>query len=258
MNKNWWACVVVLLTASPSLAIVPNTGEDGHFLWVGPTGGGSGTAIARRSVITAKHVGGITYESLGHIYTASSRIDHPTMDLTILNFSEDLPGWHELGTSAPVGVSISMVGFGRTGVLNDAGTGYDIHWWSGGTRIAAGNTVDLEWDFPGYGPSLISWLKVNGDAAGVAGDSGGGYFVGDALVGVISYAFNTSGGALPDYGFAVLNNGVPYHGTGAINLTVPEVHSWVMDNIVPQPGVVPAMLIGLAMVARRRRRSGAR
>lgn len=220
-----------ITAASP--AIVPNLGEDSRFQWVGPTGGASGTAVARRSVITAKHVGGSTYGVLGKIYSASYRIHHPTMDLAILVFGEDLPGWHEIGGSAPVGSEVMWVGYGRTGILNPQGTGYDIYWWSGGTRLAAPNQVDLEWYFPGWGPSLISYLKANGDAAAVSGDSGGGVFVGDKLVGVISYAFNSSNGVLPDYGFASLNNGVPYHGSGAISLTDPEVRRWLMDNLVP-------------------------
>ncbi len=236
MNSRLLACFVVSAAACSSPGIVPNLGEDTRFVWVGPTGGGSGTAIARRSVITAKHVGGSTYEVLGKIYTAPSRIDHPTMDLSILVFNEDLPGWHQVGWSAPVGSDVSWVGYGHWGIVNPQETGYDIYWWSGGVRLAAPNQVDLKWYFPGMGPSLISWLTVNGEAAAVAGDSGGGCFVGDKLVGVISYAFNNTGGQLPNYGFAVLNNGVPYHGSGAIDLTDPQVRLWLMDNIVPRCG----------------------
>lgn len=228
------ACALLASMSCPSAGIVPELGADTRFKWVGPTGGGSGTAISRRSVITAKHVGGNTYEVLGHIYTAASRINHPTMDLAILIFDEDLPGWHQIGQSAPVGTAVSLVGYGHWGVVNPQHTGYDIYWWSTGVRLAAPNQVDLEWYMPNYGPSLISWLEFEGEGAAVSGDSGGGYFVGDKLVGVMSFAFNTTGGELPNYGFAVLNNGVPYHGTGAINLTDPEVRLWLMDNISPR------------------------
>lgn len=232
--KNLCAFVVSAAAVAQSYAIVPNTGPDSDFRWLGHAAGGSGTAISRRSVITAKHATGSQYEILGTLYTAAYRINHPTMDITILVFDEDLPGWHQLGRQAPVGAPVSMVGLGRTGIVNPQGTGYDIYWWSGGTRLAAPGNVDLKWFFPGWGPSLISWLDVNGDGAGVSGDSGGGYFIDGKLVGVISYVFNNTGGVLPDYGFASLNGGVPYMGTGAIDLTDPEVRAWVLDNVVPK------------------------
>ncbi len=232
--KNLSAFVVSAAAVAQSFAIVPNNGPDSEFQWVGRAAGGSGTAISRRSVITAKHATGSQYEIMGTVYTAAYRIDHPTMDIAILVFDEDLPGWHQLGTQAPVGTPISMVGLGRTGIVNSEGTGYDIYWSSGGTRLAAPGDVDLKWFFPGFGPSLISWLEVNGDGAVVSGDSGGGYFIDGKLVGVVSYAFNNTGGVLPDYGFASLNGGVPYMGTGAIDLTDPEVRAWVLDNVVPE------------------------
>lgn len=233
MLKNVCVCVLAMAAITESFAIVPNAGADGNFTWVGHAAGGSGTAIARRTVITAKHATGSAYEILGTMYTAAYRINHPTMDIALLIFDEDLPGWHRLGRQAPVGSPISMVGLGRTGVVNSQGTGYDIHWWSGGTRLAAPGTVDLHWFFEGWGPSLISWLEVNGDGAGVSGDSGGGYFIDGQLVGVISYVFNNTGGVLPNYGFASLNDGVPYMGTGAIDLTDPDVRAWVLDKMVP-------------------------
>lgn len=228
-------CACAFATAAECVAIVPDNGSDNQFPWTGPAAGGSGTAIARRTVITAKHATGSAYGASGNIYTAAYRIHHPTMDVALLIFDEDLPGWHRLGTEAPVGSAISMVGAGRTGVVNSQGTGYDIYWWSGGTRKVAPGHVDLHWYFEGWGPSLISWLEVNGEGAGVSGDSGGGYFIDGRLVGVISYVFNNSGGVLPDYGFAVLNGGVPYMGTGAIDLTDPELRAWVLNNMVPPP-----------------------
>lgn len=237
--KALTAFVVVALNGAATVAIVPDTGEDPWYRWVGQAGGGSGTAITPRSVIMAKHIGGSTYGVLGDTYYATSRIDHPTMDLTILNFDTDLPGWHKLGADAPIGASIAMVGWGRWGTVNDAGNGYDIWWWSGGKRIAAPNKLHEKWYIPDFGPSLIFWLNVNGDAAAVSGDSGGGIFIGDELVGVLSFAFNNSGGSLPNYGFASQNNGVPYHGTGAIDLTDPQVRQWVLDNVIPAPVCAP-------------------
>lgn len=248
--------LVVGAMTSWSLAIVPNTGKDSRFSWVGQCGGASATAIMSRSVITAKHVGASTFQIPGgEMYTAIERINHPTMDIALLNFDEDLPGWHTLATEALIGAPLSMVGFGRTGVVNDTGTGYDIWWWSGGVRIAGMNTLHERWNIPGIGPSLISWLGVNGDAAGVSGDSGGAFFIDDKLAGVTAFAMNVSGGRLPNYGFAVLNGGVPYHLTGAVDLTDPEVHQWVLENAVPEPATIVMLLLAMAMAARHKRAS---
>ncbi|MCG3128444.1 MAG: hypothetical protein CHACPFDD_03332 [Phycisphaerae bacterium] len=229
------AVLIVLgaATGAVSLAVVPDTGSDTRFPWVGQVGGATGTAIAARTVITARHNGTSTYGWGEEIYYATHRIEHPTADIALLIFDTDLPGWHALGADAPIDSPISMVGWGHWGTLNDAGDGYVIWWWSGGKRIAAPNALHEKWNVPGVGPSLISWLNVNGDAAAVAGDSGGAFFIDDKLVGVLAFAFNNSGGRLPDYGFASQNGGVPYHGSGAIDLTDPEIRQWVLENSVP-------------------------
>lgn len=254
-------CVMACVTGAAGVvagsagAMVPNTGPDTHYQWVGVTGGGSGTAIARRSVITARHVTGLTYSSQGTTYTATTRIAHPTMDLAILNFDVDLPGWHTFGGAAPLGAALTMVGCGRTGVLNASGTGYQVDWAGGwGTRIAGTNTIEEKWEMTGLGPSLVAYLGANGEGVGASSDSGGAFFVGDRLVGVIAYVFNASGGTKPDYGFASINGGVPYFGTGAIDLTNPGVRSWVLDNIVPAPGAAMVVLVGVVGAVRRRGR----
>lgn len=225
---------MLAVIAATSDAVAPNTPPDTQFLYCGPAGSGGATAISARTAITAKHNGVSTFGLFGEIYTAVQRISHPTMDVALLIFDEDLPGWHQMGRSTPIGVSITIVGYGDTGVVNAAGTGYNIL-QSPSIRRASPNTLHIKQHINGFGPSLITWLIANGDAAAVAGDSGGGFFIDDRLVGVTSFAFNNTGGTLPNYGFASLNGGVPYHGSGAIDLTDPELRAWVLANMARPP-----------------------
>lgn len=239
MRKFVCVGALVMAAAGTCSAVVPNTGPDSTHSWVGVVGGASGTAIARRTVITAKHVGWTTYTIQGHVYTATGRINHPSMDIALLTFSENLPGWHRLGTEAPLGAAISLVGFGHTGTVNASNTGYNVNTSTFGTRRQAPNAVDEFMFIPGYGPTILSYIAVNGDGVCAVGDSGGGFFAGDRLVGVVSFVFSAEE-ALPDYGFASLNGGVPYFGSGAINLTDPAVRTWVRANMVPSPNNCPA------------------
>ncbi|MBV6458719.1 MAG: hypothetical protein HONBIEJF_01857 [Fimbriimonadaceae bacterium] len=212
--------------------ITPDLGVDQQHPYVGECGGGSGTAISPRSMITARHVPGLTFEVMGKIYTAVERINHPNYDLAIFNFASDLPVWCPLGASAPIGTPVTWVGYGGIGYVNQAKNGYDIRYGNFG-RHAATNIVHKKWSMFNLGPALVSMLDDNPDSAGVNGDSGGACLANGRLVGVISYAFNLRGGQLPNYGFAILNNGIPYHGSGAIDLTIPEIHQWVRANMNP-------------------------
>lgn len=235
----------------PAIAIAPDGGANTTFTFVGKIGGASGVAIGARSVITAKHVGGMTFDVGGSVFTAVSRVNHPTWDLSVLTFGTDLPGFYSLGSSSPLGSAVTMVGYGQTGVLNTAGNGYTIT-GGGGVRRAGGNTIHGKQFVTDFGPSLLSFLVGNGDAVLVAGDSGGGFFMGNQLVGVNSFIFTTNE-TLPSYGFASQNGGTPYFGSGAIDLTDPGVRAWV-NSAVPEPGTMVALAVGLAALARRRRR----
>jgi len=227
-----WLAVLTFRCCVPVFAVAPDVGPDSAFPAVGLVGGASGTAISPRSVITAKHVGASTFTVFGTTYTAANRIHHPTLDLAILNFNTDLPVWCPLGTSVSIGSTIFIVGFGDSGFLNSAGTGYDMFWWTAGVRRAVPNTLDTQQTFAGFGPVLLTYLKVYGDAAAGAGDSGGAFFSGNRLIGVTSFAINTTGGVLPNYGFAALNGGVPYHLSGAVDLTDPSVRAWIQANAI--------------------------
>lgn len=235
-----------------ALAIVPDTGPDLDFGFVGQVGGtGSGTAIMQRAVLTAKHVGGTTFHLNGVTYNAVERIEHPTIDIAILNFGVDLPGWHAMGNTANPGDTITMVGYGSTGVLNGAGNGYTIT-GGGGTRRKGTNVFDFRQDVTNFGPSILSFLRVNGDAVVAGGDSGGGFFVNNRLVGVTAFLFSTKP-TLPSYGFASQNGDVPYFGSGAIDLTNSAINTWVQANAVPEPASMAVIGLGVAALIRRRR-----
>lgn len=228
----------VLFVASPASAIAPDRGLDLQYRYVGECGGASGTAISRRAMITAKHVPGLTFGLNGQIFTAVQRVNHPQYDLAIFLFDQDLPGWHPLGAAAPIGASVNWVGYGGTGYPNFQWHGYDIRYGNFG-RHAGTNSIAWKWNMFGLGPALVSMLGTNPDAAAVNGDSGGACFSKGRLVGVISYAFSTQGNTLPYYGWAVLNGGVPYHGSGAIDLTEPEIRKWVLGVIRPISAIGP-------------------
>ncbi|MCO5297639.1 MAG: PEP-CTERM sorting domain-containing protein [Fimbriimonadaceae bacterium] len=243
--------LALLATSVSAFAIAPDNGATTSFEFVGQIGGASGVAIGLRSVITAKHVGGMGFSVGGNSYTAVSRINHPTLDLSILNFDTDLPGFYAIGNASPLGSTLTLVGYGQTGVLNATGDGYTIT-GGGGVRRMGTSSLDGKQFVNDFGPSLLSFLVENGDGVLVAGDSGGGFFIGNQLVGVNSFVFTTNEN-LPAYGFASQNGGTPYYGSGGIDLTDPGVRAWV-NSAVPEPATMLGLGLGLAALARRRRR----
>lgn len=238
-------------SALRAVAIVPDNGPDSDFTFVGQVGGASGVAIGVRSVITAKHVGGMSFTVGGSTFNAVSRINHATYDLSVLNFDTDLPGFYSIADTSSIGSTLTMVGFGQTGVENATGTGYAIT-GGAGTRRKGDNALHGKQFVTDFGPSLLSFLEFSGEAAVANGDSGGGFFMGGELVGVNSFIFTTNEN-LPAYGFASVNGGTPYFGSGAIDLTDPGVRAWV-NQAVPEPATMLAFGVGLAALARRRRR----
>lgn len=230
-SRRLWLLVLACGCVRAASGIAPDMGLDTKYPFVGMCGGGSGTAISARSMITARHVPGVLFEVQGRLFTAAQRINHPVYDLAIFNFDSDLPGWHPLGFDAPIGMAVELAGYGGVGYLNSSHTGYDIRFGNHG-RHSAGAVLDHKWNIDGIGPSNIMMLWDHPQAAGVGGDSGGGCFANGRLVGVIAFAFNLGYPELPNYGFAILNGGAAYHGTGAIDLTHPEVRAWVRANAI--------------------------
>lgn len=256
-------------------------------------GGVSGVAIGPRTILTAKHVGlaaGGTFQLGAQVFTVQNVVNGPTVhgiatDLTLANLTTTLPGFYNVATSATAGNSITMVGFGGSGVVNSAGNGYSIT-VGAGTRRAAGNVLDGTVDVDGIGPSHYAYLDGAGEAALVGGDSGGGWFnASGQLIGINSFYFNDTDwttvpqGAPPappgyqDYGFPNANtNGYHYHsgapwnldvdlnpgeryfGSGAVDVTSPEVRSWIQANAVPEPATIAALSLGLIAAVRRRKR----
>lgn len=265
------ASIVVssVVASSAALAIFPDTGAP-EFTFVGMVGtdggfNGSGTAITSFDVITAKHVGGnsITLPGLG-TFTAIARVNHPTADLSLLRFGSALPGFYAPIFHDELGQQVTMVGFGSTGTLRGDGTGYN-NTGGGGVRrkgnqmvsdrqtvnLGGGitNSVSLLYDLDGNGQDTFEdGGPIAGEAGQNFGDSGGGWFRNvsgqQRIVAVNSFIFDAH------------NNGNSFDfgdGGGAVDLF--EYQEWITANTVPEPASMAALALGLAAVARRRRKN---
>lgn len=256
------------IVASPVGGVTP---IDTTFNWVGQCNGASCIAIGARTVITARHVGsngtvtinGVNYQELNHATSAD-------YDITVINLTTSLPGFYNLANSISVGSTVTMVGYGGSGVVNAANNGYDITSGPGNIRRSGTNTFDFAQDVDLEGPSLLSFLGAAPDAAVVAGDSGGGWFVGNQVVGMSLFTFNLAQDDVntiyPDYGFANANTngyniggnsgapGTAYFGSGALDLTNAGVRSFISANMVPEPASMLIIFGGIAGLAAKRRR----
>lgn len=180
----------------------------------------------------------------------------PSVDLRIVTVTEALPGWYAVADSVKAGASVTMVGYGQSGVVNPSGTGYSLTFT--GQRHAGANKIASLQTTDGYGPTMRSGLTKAGDAALGSGDSGGGWFVSGELVGISDYTFTTNA-KLAAYGFAKS----AYFGSGAINLTNAGVQSWIDRELalgivsspqaVPAPGALVAMGLGIGVLLRKRK-----
>lgn len=256
------AVAALLAVACPAFSIYPDVPAP-DYQFVGLVGGGaSGTAITPYNVITAKHVGGMTFQLQGfETFTAVSRAEHPNADLAILRFDTPLPGFYAPMFADEVGQQIVMVGFGDTGDLRDDGTGYNSRSGFGvrrkGNQMASHrqpvdlgggieNSVSLWYDLDGNGKDMFhDGGPIAGEAGLNYGDSGGGWFreIGGAkfIVAVNSFIFDGGGGGYYDFG----------DGGGAVDLNAYK--QWITENMVPEPATLTVMALGLGLIARRRK-----
>jgi len=278
--------VVVLAASSQAIVCTTSTtspgAADATWSYVGQMNGASAVAIGRRTVLTARHVGAGTFSLNGSNYDVLNSVVMPDIenpythgnsqvDLILVNLKSDLPGWYDVADSKAIGETVTMVGYGRSGVVNAAGNGYNVS-VSSGTRRAGNNTLDDAGFLQGLGPAMVSVLKNAGDAVVADKDSGGGWFSGGKLVGLTSFIFNGTdvgaGGAYPNYGFGSANTagytnatyginlapGEAYFGSGAIDLTDSRIRSFIHTNAVPEPSTYAAVALGLFALVRRKKR----
>lgn len=174
---------------------------------------GSGVLISSHWVLTAAHLTNnkstLNFTLAGTTFTAASRTIHPSWngdllkgnDLALLYFNQDLSN---LASPAPIytGTDIvgqvgTYVGYGVTGTgLTGGGSRID------GKKRAAQNTID------GFFSPSVFWSDFDHPQLSVAlpleglialGDSGGGVFVNNYLVGINSF-IQSFGNLTADYG----------------------------------------------------------
>lgn len=254
----------VLLLPLSVLAVVPGSVSDTNtsdFEFVGSLNGSSGVLVGPDLVLTAKHVGAGTFTlpgfgSFGVV--GGSVINDPNSDLTVfrINTGGNVLPYATVDVSPMTfGDTVTMVGFGSSGTLNGAGTGYDVN-IAGGIR-RKGNAIYEFTEFvtsPEYhaGWSLISPLRENGQAALAGGDSGGGWFRDGKLVG--TNAFIGDVGEAPWYIFS--QSQTSFFVSGAISM---EAQADFLRSsgvaVVPEPASLIALGLGVCAMLRRRRRA---
>jgi len=176
--------------------------------WVGSWNGATAVAIGPRAIITAKHVQGYATQSFlmdGVYYPAKSIAQHPTCDLQVIELQKDLPGWHQLATSATAGQKVVVAG---NGYVAGTSTSKGYNWASTRAETWGMNSLD----------SVTSWYLVTkfnsgapnpSEASFATYDSGGGVFVQQpdgslALAGVIvSVSSSTGFSAYGDRGYSI-------------------------------------------------------
>jgi len=200
-------------------------GPDSSWSFVGTMGGASAVAIGPHTVLTAGHVTASDFHLGSQTYRFSSSAMAPfvkgqAVDLRVVQLSDTLPGWYQVAKSVSTKSTVTMVGFGETGVVNSVASGYAID-APDSVRRAGQNTITSK-STTDRGPSLIAMLDKAGKAALASGDSGGGWFVGGKLVGISAFTY-TKDPKKPTYGFA--KNA--YFGSGAIDLTNSALQAWL-------------------------------
>ena len=269
-----FAALAALLIVPAAHAVVGTTARkdvpvaNASASGMGQMNGASAVAIGPHLVLTAGHVGMGSFSMDGVAYTATStemapKVSKRATDLRLVRVAETLPGWADLATSVKKGASVTMVGYGSSGVVREDGKGYALTGRAGETTGV--NKISSKGTEKSVGPTLRAMIRRAGDAALTAGDSGGGWFVDGKLVGISAFIYSTSSKKTA-YGFS--KN--PYFGSGAIDLTNGTIRKWLNGEIagdssgafahaagvqpVPEPAALASLGLGALLVIRRRRR----
>lgn len=190
-------------------------------------------------VLTAKHVGAgnITLPGYGTFAPVGPPMLHPDADIMLFRIDNQgmaLPWSKILADPMPNGAAITMVGYGISGFLNAAGTGYDMSLPRGTRRSAPALVSRTEYQQYGSfvpGMSLISILRQNGQGVVANGDSGGAWFhmVGGSayLVGITSF-HSVWGSWTGANAYMFSSSEVDYYGGGAVSLW--HYRDWLLLN----------------------------
>ena len=254
-----------LLIPFSALAVLPGNPGDGNttdYQFVGMIGGASGVLVGADLVLTAKHVGAGTFTMPGigsFNVIANSAVSDPNSDLTL--FRIDNQGMNLQHATIDVsamhfGDTVTMVGYGWSGNVNGAGTGYDVNISPGTRRKADGvyEFTDYIYDQPSNylaGWSLIAPLRHNGQAVLAGGDSGGGWFRNGYLVG--TNAFIGTYGNGQDWTFSTSQT--DFFCSGAISLS--DNVQFLRNNgvsFVPEPASMATLGLGALALMRRRKK----
>ena len=263
------AAHAVVATTSPYEGGSP----DSTYAFVGQMSGASAVAIGPHLVLTAGHVGAGDFVLGTDVYRMTSTEIAPDwkkrdVDLRLVTVAETLPGWYTVGNSVKKGASVTMVGYGYTGVVKSDGSGYDLT--TAGARYAGTDKISSKETTSGVGPTMRVMLNGAGDSVLTPGDSGGGWFSNGELVGISAFTY-TKNSKKAAYGWS----GTDYFGSGAIDLTNGLLNDWIDGQIsddlqfsvlypdpgfyggpeaVPEPGTFAALALGAVAFLRRRPR----
>jgi hypothetical protein len=177
----------------------------------------------------------------------------PQYDVAVLTLAALAPSDAEI-----YGLKTDLAGITSSSLIDIVGYGLGGNPFVGhlntGTRRHAVNTIDGFFGPVSTFPDAVFAMSENFSTTGPSnfglingGDSGGAAFFGNQIIGVASF------GNLPrpPDAFADLT-----YQTGHESLADAEIAAWIHTAIVPEPGTLILVSIGLGVVARRRSRKG--